>query len=111
MISHGDTAKLFFNRVEKNATGWSRSRLSELLLKQTLESEKLTVQLGAEFKKLEGDATANNRKAKLIFLFDWVIELGFTARIVNSEFEYKGVLDIPNLSDENEANEVDVSKI
>lgn len=28
-------------------------------------------------KKMEGEATANNRKAKLIFLFEWELEVNF----------------------------------
>uniref|UniRef100_A0AC34G6T6 Activator of Hsp90 ATPase AHSA1-like N-terminal domain-containing protein n=1 Tax=Panagrolaimus sp. ES5 TaxID=591445 RepID=A0AC34G6T6_9BILA len=63
---------------------------------------------GEEFKKLEGEATANNRKAKLIFLFEWEIEIKFKATIAGSETVYDGHLEIPNLSDENDANEVDV---
>lgn len=62
-----------------------------------------------EIKKIDGEATANNRKAKLIFLFEWVIEGTFIARVSGSEDEYKGTFDIPNLSDENDASEVDVN--
>ena len=79
-----------------------------------------------EFKKLEGEATANNRKAKLIFLFEWEIEIkfqgwlslnelkivniftSFLATVAGSDIVYEGHLEIPNLSDENEASEVDV---
>lgn len=62
-----------------------------------------------EIKKIDGEATANNRKAKLIFLFEWVIEGTFIARVSGSDEEYKGTFEIPNLSDENEASEVDVN--
>jgi len=96
--------------VEKNAEPWSRTCLNELLIGQTIEKGPLKVQL-KEFKKLEGDATANNRKAKLIFLYDWQIEISFSATVSGSELEYKGVLEIPNLSDENDADEIDLNVI
>jgi activator of HSP90 ATPase len=108
--------------VEKNAEPWSREELKKLLIEQSIEKGPLKIEF-KEFKKLEGDATgklfkssvnmkrflANNRKAKLIFLYDWIIEIEFVAKIAGSELEYKGVLSIPNLSDENEASEIDVS--
>ena len=79
-----------------------------------------------ELKKCDGEATANNRKAKLIFLYEWEIKLGFigeffsvclkfisfilfSAHVSGSDVEYKGTIEIPNLSDENDASEVDVS--
>jgi activator of HSP90 ATPase len=94
--------------VEKNATPWSKDRLKDLLIGQSVSKGPLKFEL-TEFKKLEGEATANNRKAKLIFLFEWEIELKFKATIAGSETVYEGHLDIPNLSDENDANEVDVT--
>jgi len=94
--------------VEKNATPWSRDRLTALLVGQTVEKGAVRVEFTA-FKKLEGEATANNRKAKLIFLFEWELELKFTATVAGGEVEYTGVVEIPNLSDENEADEISVS--
>jgi len=97
-----------FHWVEKNAEPWSRTILKELLIDQKLEKGPITVFL-KDFKKLEGDATASNRKAKLIFLFEWAIEVNFAAKVAGSELEYKGVLEILNLSDENEAHEIDMN--
>ncbi|CAI2354271.1 unnamed protein product [Caenorhabditis sp. 36 PRJEB53466] len=93
---------------EKNATPWSLNRLRELLNGFSAEDGPIVVTID-EVKKIDGEATANNRKAKLIFLFEWVIEGTFVARISGSEDEYKGKFDIPNLSDENDASEVDVN--
>ncbi|KAI6224517.1 Activator of Hsp90 ATPase [Aphelenchoides fujianensis] len=95
-------------KVEKNATPWSKERFNALLLGQTIEKGAIKVTLD-ELKKCEGDATANNRKAKLIFLYDWVLELKFTATIAGNELAYKGVLEVPNLSDENTAEELDLN--
>ncbi|CAB3396725.1 unnamed protein product [Caenorhabditis bovis] len=93
---------------EKNATPWSQNRLKELLNGFEIEDGAVVIKID-DIKKIEGEATANNRKAKLIFLYEWVIEAGFTARISGSQEEYKGKFDIPNLSDENDASEVDVT--
>ncbi|VDN32958.1 unnamed protein product [Gongylonema pulchrum] len=82
-------------------------RLKELLENQTFEHDPVTF-IFKEITKLEGEATANNRKAKLIFLFEWNIKLDFEAEVSGSEMPYKGSIAIPNLSDENEADEVDV---
>lgn len=64
-------------RTEKNATPWSKERLKELLEGRTVEKGPVVVKF-TNFKKIDGEATANNRKAKLIFLFEWNIELKFT---------------------------------
>lgn len=37
-------------------------------------------------KKLEGEATANNRKAKLIFLYEWDIEIEFVGEFLSENF-------------------------
>jgi len=94
--------------VEKNATPWSRDRLTSLFIGQLIEGNGVKLIL-TEFKKFEGEATANNRKAKLIFLFEWELEIKFTAKVDGSDIEYSGFIGIPNLSDENEADEVNLS--
>lgn len=63
-------------RTEKNATPWSKDRLKELLCGVDIEKGPVKISL-TEFKKLQGEATANNRKAKLIFLYEWEIEVKF----------------------------------
>lgn len=93
---------------EKNATPWSKTRLTDLLEGLTVEEGPVCVKLET-IKTLEGEATANNRKAKLIFLYEWEIKIGFIARVSGSDQEYKGTLEIPNLSDENDSSEVDVN--
>uniref|UniRef100_A0A7E4VE68 Aha1_N domain-containing protein n=1 Tax=Panagrellus redivivus TaxID=6233 RepID=A0A7E4VE68_PANRE len=94
--------------VEKNATPWSKPRLTELLTNQSVTKGPIKFDL-TEIKKLEGEATANNRKAKLIFLYEWEIEVKFKATVAGEETVYEGHIEIPNLSDENEADEVDTN--
>lgn len=94
--------------AEKNATPWSRTRLTDLLQSLAVEEGPVSVKVDT-IKTLEGEATANNRKAKLIFLYEWEIKLAFLARVSGSDIEYTGSLEIPNLSDENDASEIDVN--
>ncbi|EYC13794.1 hypothetical protein Y032_0042g533 [Ancylostoma ceylanicum] len=93
---------------EKNATPWSKTRITDLLEGLTIEDGPICVKLET-IKSIEGEATANNRKAKLIFLYEWDIKIGFLGRVSGSDLEYKGSLEIPNLSDENDASEIDVN--
>ncbi|KAE9547908.1 hypothetical protein FO519_008877 [Halicephalobus sp. NKZ332] len=94
--------------VEKNATLWSKDRLKNLFVGKSLDQGAVKIEF-VEFKKLEGEATANNRKAKLIFLYEWEFELKFKANVAGDHMVYEGVLEIPNLSDENDADEIDVN--
>ena len=52
---------------EKNATQWSKDKLNELLVGLKVESPDFVCEI-KELKKCEGEASANNRKAKLVFL-------------------------------------------
>jgi activator of HSP90 ATPase len=62
-----------------------------------------------EVQKCEGEAVANNRKGKLIFFYEWDIVLKWTGRLEGGENEVEGTINIPNLSEENDASEIDVS--
>jgi activator of HSP90 ATPase len=68
-------------RTEKNATPWSKDRIKQLLCQIEIEKGAVTIKL-TEVQKLEGEATANNRKAKLIFLFEWDIKVKLTGLYV-----------------------------
>lgn len=62
--------------------------------------------------KCEGEATVNNRKGKLIFFYEWVLMIDWVANLDDPDAaEAKGTLEIPNLSEENEPHQVDVSGI
>ncbi len=60
--------------------------------------------------KCEGEASANNRKSKLIFFYEWVIHGEWEAVCKNSDNKttYKGTYEVNNLSEEYKANEIDV---
>lgn len=59
--------------------------------------------------KLEGEAVVNNRKGKLIFFYEWDIVLKWQGSMNDSDEEVTGKITIPNLSEENKVDEVDVS--
>lgn len=62
----------------------------------------------SEVEKCEGEAVANNRKGKLIFFYEWNIVLKWTS-LGKSNKNIEGKINIPNLSEENDISEVDVS--
>lgn len=64
-----------------------------------------------EFEKLQGEATANNRKGKLIYFYEWDIVMKWQGQILNDETKTKvsGKATIPNLSEENDLDEIDIT--
>lgn len=63
-----------------------------------------------EVEKCEGEAVVNNRKGKLIFFYDWNLVLKWHL-MRKSDKKVDGKINIPNLSEENDLDEVDVSII
>jgi len=59
--------------------------------------------------KCEGDASANNRKAKIIIFFEWELRLKWKGKLKGSGLDIQGTIEIPNLSDENGVEDLDVS--
>lgn len=94
--------------TEKNATGWSKDKLKALLEGFVIEDENHKCEI-KEFTKLEGEASANNRKAKLIFFYEWDLKAEWKGIIRGCDSYHKGKLEIPNLSEENEPSDLDVS--
>jgi len=89
---------------EKNCTGYSRDMLTELLKDtELLNVSGISVQLGDI--KVEGEASANNRKGKLIFFYELVLNIKFTATI--GDKSVSGDIDVPNLSEENDVDELE----
>lgn len=94
--------------VEKNATNWSKEKIKELLLGLKVETETGTCEI-KELTSIDGEASANNRKAKLIFFYEFEIK-GEWSGILNDDVKsYKGKFVIPNLSEENEPKDIDVN--
>jgi len=96
--------------TEKNAAGWSRNKLKELLVGLVVENDKFSVKFKT-ITKCEGEASANNRKSKLIFFYEWVINGEWEGIVKGGDDKkvYKGTYEVPNLSEELTADEVDVN--
>jgi activator of HSP90 ATPase len=58
--------------------------------------------------KIEGEAVVNNRKAKLIFFYEWDMTLTWKGRLKDGNGECEGKINIPNLSEENDISEIEV---
>ncbi|KAH8298391.1 hypothetical protein KR018_012639 [Drosophila ironensis] len=112
--------------TEKNATPWSKERLHQLfkdfkignlkfLPKSNLFPWILAGQgeIECEVNAVDtctGEATVNNRKGKLIFFYEWELVLKWSGRLLgNSKLSHKGKLTIPNLSEENELSDVEIT--
>lgn len=66
-----------FRRTERDASNWSTERLKTLLLPVRVEGEEGACEV-TEVSKLDGEASINNRKGKLIFFYEWAIKLAWT---------------------------------
>lgn len=92
--------------TERDATAWSTDKLKHLFMAVRVEGEEGTCEV-TEVSKLDGEASINNRKGKLIFFYEWDVKLNWTG-ISQAGVKYKGYVEIPNLSDENKPSEVEV---
>lgn len=59
--------------------------------------------------KSSGEATVNNRKGKLIFFYEWELLLKWKGCFLNSNSSHVGKISIPNLSEENELNDIEIT--
>lgn len=95
--------------TEKNATPWSKERFQQLykdfkIVKNELECTIESVE------KCNGEATVNNRKGKLIFFYEWEVVLKWQGCILNgSNTPHEGKVTIPNLSEENDLDEIEIT--
>lgn len=95
--------------TEKNATPWSKDKLTSLLNNFEISANNINCNI-TEIEKLTGEATANNRKGKLIFFYEWNILLKWKGTLPEAPDEsYEGKVTIPNLSEENAIEEVDIT--
>lgn len=95
--------------TEKNASHWSKDKIRDLLTNMIVEDAKVGKCEVTEVMKVEGEASANNRKAKLIFFYEWVIQLKWVGKLNGSDEDIQGEIEIPNLSEEHNAEDVDVN--
>ncbi|EDQ89667.1 uncharacterized protein MONBRDRAFT_32329 [Monosiga brevicollis MX1] len=89
---------------EKDATAWSKNRLKELLSDLLVESDAGSARTTEV--TVTGEATANNRKAKLIFFYELVIDIKWRGKTADGQ-ACSGKIKVPNLSEEYDIDEVD----
>lgn len=93
--------------TEKNAGPWSLDKFKELFNNLQIKNDFADLKI-VEVEKSEGEASANNRKGKLIFFYEWDLVLKWKGSSKSGN-KYSGTFKIPNLSEENDVNEFDVS--
>lgn len=64
-------------RTERDASNWSTDKLKTLFLAVRVQNEEGKCEV-TEVSKLDGEASINNRKGKLIFFYEWSIKLNWT---------------------------------
>jgi len=96
--------------TEKNADSWSKKKLEELFVNHIIEAPQIGSIVIEEIEKCEGEARVNNRKAKLIFFYEWELKLKWKGQVYGKdEPEVKGTIEIPNLSEEHvDMKDVDI---
>ncbi|XP_048830730.1 activator of 90 kDa heat shock protein ATPase homolog 1a [Brienomyrus brachyistius] len=92
--------------TERDVTNWSSDKLKELLSGVRVESEEGSCGV-TEVSKVEGEASINNRKGKLIFFYEWDVQATWKG-VSNTGTKYKGSIEVPNLSDENNMEDLDI---
>ncbi|RWS21956.1 activator of 90 kDa heat shock protein ATPase 1-like protein [Leptotrombidium deliense] len=97
--------------TEKNASQWSKDKLTELLKNLNIDEPGLGFVEITDITSIDGEAIANNRKAKLIFFYEWNIKAEWRGLLngKSPDLEVKGSIEIPNLSEENDSSEIDVN--
>ncbi|XP_030413705.1 activator of 90 kDa heat shock protein ATPase homolog 2-like [Gopherus evgoodei] len=94
--------------TERDATSWSKSKLEELLVGIVVGNEAGSCEI-SDLKQVEGEASCNSRKGKLIFFYEWNIKLSWKGTMKESGEKHEGSVEIPNLSEENEVDDTEIS--
>ncbi|XP_054470054.1 activator of 90 kDa heat shock protein ATPase homolog 1b [Anoplopoma fimbria] len=93
--------------TERDATTWSSDKLKSLLLGLSVENDDGRCEV-TEVGKVEGEASINNRKGKLIFFYEWNLKATWTGES-KAGVKYTGSIEVPNLSDENDMEDLDIA--
>ncbi|TRY57040.1 hypothetical protein DNTS_023943 [Danionella cerebrum] len=92
--------------TERDATSWSQDAINGLLLGICVEGEEGKCEI-TDVSNIDGEASINNRKGKLIYFYEWVVKASWTGTN-KTGIKYKGTVEIPNLSDENDMDDLDI---
>ena len=95
--------------TERDATEWSKKKISDLLQNMSIVDNNVGSCVIDEVTSCNGEASVSNRKKKIICFYDFQIKAKWKGTLNGSDITYTGQLEIPNLSEENDADEVDVN--
>uniref|UniRef100_A0A673ADR3 Activator of 90 kDa heat shock protein ATPase homolog 1-like n=1 Tax=Sphaeramia orbicularis TaxID=375764 RepID=A0A673ADR3_9TELE len=95
------------HRTERDVTSWSSERLRKLLLGVQVQGSEGVCQV-TDVSKLDGEASINNRKGKLIFFYEWQLRANWLGT-TSSGVKYRGTVEVSNLSDENDEDDLDIT--
>lgn len=94
--------------TEKNATPWSKDRIKTLFQNFPIKDGDIECTV-LDVDKIDGEATANNRKGKLIFFYEWNVVMKWHGYMPGQEKPSDGTITIPNLSEENDLDEIEIT--
>jgi len=94
---------------EKDATAWSKKEIKKLLVGTVARDDNIGSCFVSEIKSCDGEATINNRKKKIICFYEFQVKAAWKGSLTGSQIVYEGELFIPNLSEEQEPDDLDVS--
>ncbi|CAH8446670.1 unnamed protein product [Heterobilharzia americana] len=95
---------------DKDATKWSVKTIKELLLGCQFEGDLYACKI-TDVPKCEGEANVHVRKGKLIFFYEWQIEVEWEGHMKrpDDQTKFKGKVEILNMSDEYTVDELDTN--
>ncbi|XP_012729822.2 activator of 90 kDa heat shock protein ATPase homolog 1 [Fundulus heteroclitus] len=93
--------------TERDVSAWSSERLRQLLLGVRVEGPEGVCEV-TDVSKLDGEASINNRKGKLFYFYEFQLKASWLGTSC-SGLKYRGTIDVPNLSDENDEDDLDIS--
>lgn len=94
--------------TEKNATPWSKDRITSLFTDFSIDENNIQCKI-TKVSAVDGEATANNRKGKLIFFYEWNVVMKWSGYLPGEEKPTTGEITIPNLSEENDLDDIDIN--
>ncbi|KAK2079203.1 hypothetical protein QBZ16_002894 [Prototheca wickerhamii] len=94
--------------VERDALGWSKERLTELLVGQELTSGTELRSKVKKLKSLGGEAIVNNRKGKTIVAYELDLALTWSGTLGEGT-KVKGEILVPYISEENHDEDPEVT--
>jgi len=93
---------------EMDATEWSKKKLKNLLNGLVIEDKNIAACTIEEITSCDGEASVSNRKKKIICFYEFELKGKWKGSLKDSDIKYSGLFEIPNLSEENDADEIDV---